>query len=317
VVLSTLDLCTVALPNEQFGCFKKKYAKEVLPRILSYQQIPNYWWRSKSHASLRRAEEARNRFVDCLLWFFTFRHQDDATPEGRKRRDYLRELLSELRKGDVVITLNWDTTIERTLAEDDRWTPMTGYGFEKSLRTGSTHALQELPAEFSRESEVVVLKPHGSFGWHESKSRSICFSNYYFLPQFGFVHRSDPILLFDPASPLDQPDRRPVLAYPSFLKQLRGAEMQKIWYRASEALAQAETIDIWGYSLPESDSAIRTLLNPLRFRLEQGNVRVCVHEPGCGVTGMEVRDRWKQFFGELACIDKKRLGNSPKGDLAH
>ena len=45
-------------------------------------------------------------------------------------------ILSELNVGDRVVTLNWDTTVERTLAELGRWNPTTGYGIEKPLAPG-------------------------------------------------------------------------------------------------------------------------------------------------------------------------------------
>lgn len=62
-------------------------------------------------------------------------------------------------------------------------------------------------------------------------------------------------------------------------------------------------MEIWGYSLPQSDTAVRTLLNILRFRLaKREEVRVQVHE---GVS--EVRDRWGDFLGEGAEIDDRLL----------
>jgi hypothetical protein len=89
-----------------------------------------------------------------------------------------------------------------------------------------------------------------------------------------------------------------LLGYPSFLKQVRGQEMQSIWYQAARALDEAESVEVWGYSLPQSDTAVRTLLNCLTFKLTQGKVEVRVHDPLA-----EVRDRWQEFLGEGAKID--------------
>lgn len=301
VILSAVDLCEMIRPVR--GSFKQKYAEKAWSYILSRQPVPKDWWRSAGHRVLFQAGNARNRFRDCLAWFFTFKHQDDSESKSRDRRDYLRRLLDELRKGDVVITLNWDTTVERSLEELDRWNTANGYGFEKSLRLGTRDCSRPLPRRLSRRrSEVLVLKLHGSHGWHQTRGGKIYFNNYYFLPYFNFRHNGLP--LFDPEGPTMGPDNPPLIAYPSFLKQLGGTEMQEIWYRAGEALNQADQIDVWGYSLPESDTAIRALLNPLRFRLKRRSVQVAVHEPYSG----EVRDRWRSFLGCRRCVDSQALG---------
>lgn len=160
--MSALDLCAAATEAEGLGCFREEHADKALSQVLSDGQIPHDWWKSKAHEDLWRSKEARNRFVDCLLWFFRFKHHEDSLPENRKRRDYLRDLLAKLDGGDVVVTLNWDTTVERTLAEEGRWNPLTGYGFEKDLQTGERDALEALPAGFPKKSEITVLKLHGS-----------------------------------------------------------------------------------------------------------------------------------------------------------
>jgi hypothetical protein len=124
------------------------------------------------------------------------------------------------------------------------------------------------------------------------------------LPEFDFHYNGVRLALLDPASPSFGPELSPVLADPSFLKQLHGPQMQRVWHLTAEAFRQAQEIDIWGYSLPESDMAMRTLLNPLRFRLNQPGVQVFVHEPYDG----EVRSRWCEFLGNAARIDRLGLG---------
>jgi hypothetical protein len=300
VVLSAVDLCE--LTGSVRGSFKKKYADKAWSYVLSRRSVPKHWWLSAGHKSLFEAGNARARFVDCLVWFFTFKHQDDSKIENRSRRNYLRDLLLGLRKGDVVITLNWDTTVERSLEELGRWNPVRGYGFETTLRIGSSDVSKPLPRDFPKDSEILVLKPHGSCGWFQIPGKPLYFSNYYFLPEFRF--RFEQLPLFDPAGPSFRPDVNPVLAYPSFLKQLGGPEMQRIWHLAGEALKNADQIDVWGYSLPESDTAIRALLNQVRFRLECEQVAVHIHEPN----SVEVRERWKVFLQNRNCVDKQGLG---------
>jgi hypothetical protein len=50
-----------------------------------------------------------------------------------------------------------------------------------------------------------------------------------------------------------------------------------IWRQADVALRQAQEIEIWGYSLAESDAAARALLNQLRTRIQEEKITVDIH----------------------------------------
>jgi hypothetical protein len=99
------------------------------------------------------------------------------------------------------------------------------------------------------------------------------------------------------------PDHDPVIAYPSFLKKLDIPVILDIWQQADAGLRQADEIEVWGYSLPESDSAMRGLLNPLRVRLQQRRVKIPVHLAGDG----KALDRWRSFLPGV-CVDHAKLG---------
>ena len=49
--------------------------------------------------------ETRNGLLECLRWFFAWKHAQGNTNE--LTREYLRSKLRSLSRGDVVITLNW------------------------------------------------------------------------------------------------------------------------------------------------------------------------------------------------------------------
>jgi hypothetical protein len=66
------------------------------------------------------------------------------------------------------LSLRCRATAQRTLLEDGRWNPMNGYGFRKILNRGVWGAPSE-PLDFEiPESEILVLKLHGSVGWHRT-----------------------------------------------------------------------------------------------------------------------------------------------------
>ena len=81
--------------------------------------------------------------------------------------------------------------------------------------------------------------------------------------------------------------------------------MQQIWRRAIEALLKADSVEVWGYSLPESDLAVRAILSPLRSRLFLKSTSVAVHDPS-----KEVQVRWLDFLSDSAKIDATPLGHS-------
>jgi hypothetical protein len=96
---------------------------------------------------------------------------------------------------------------------------------------------------------------------------------------------------------------RPILLAPSYLKQISGRSMQLVWHRAAEALLTAEQVEIIGASLPSADSAVRALLNPLRFRSDEGRVALRVRNPS-----RSDLDVWAAFMGSRAELVKAGIG---------
>lgn len=241
--------------------------------------------------------EAREAFLHCLRSYFEKKHKESCKAQPPP---YLKEKLAELEKGDAVVTLNWDTIVERTLLASNRWVPRDGYGFRKELFLGTSQS-DKKPLSPVPKSQIIVLKLHGSVGWY-SKNQHVYFDRE-FLSGFPFP-AEDSLRCFDPRQPNEvQSSARAVMAYPTYLKRLAAPEMQQVWRLAGNALRKAHIVEVWGYSLPDSDAAIRILLNELRFRRK---VRIYVHEP-CEAA----RKRWCGFLrgssGQI-CIDGKKLG---------
>jgi hypothetical protein len=168
VVLSVPDLCETA--RDAHGLWAGREVKQASERgqPLEVEHV-NAYWDSPERAALQEAIDARAHFLKCLYWYFALQHHRDASPDGHSRRGYLHRLLAPLAPGDVVVTFNWDTTIERTLAEQRRWNPITGYGFEHLLRFKTIEGkLTPWPREVLGSSAITVLKLHGCFGWHRT-----------------------------------------------------------------------------------------------------------------------------------------------------
>lgn len=184
------------------------------------------------------------------------------------------ELLDKMvRPGNVIVTSNWDLLIER-IAE-----------------------MRKVPLRLSgtpTDSALALLKLHGSIDW---TLRSDCKKA---------VHRTNyssiDDLLFSARSRRHRLDQRPVIrskaierwtrAYqvvkgatgdPYMLTMARGKSdliepLMPIWMDAYRALSSASTLHIIGYSMPDDDTEIRTLL---RAGYERGtsNPTVIVKNP--------------------------------------
>lgn len=299
IVLSLPDLFTLAV--EQEDRHRQATAMQVYRTggEAPIEDLERYF-NSAERDALQMAARGRARFLSCLDEFFWYRHHYDA--DARSARDYLRSLFSDLIAGDVVVTLNWDTTAERTLAEDGRWNPITGYGFSRPLCLARPmNDPMELPDEFPRESEIEVLKLHGSFGWRQTHN-GVYFEGTRFLREFGFRVQGRDIELVDPEEPHVAIHDDLFLSYPSFLKQLSHPLVDELWRKASACMLAADQVDVWGYSLPPSDGAMRAFLQPLSDRLRRGDVSVAVHSPD-----RPVLECWRGFLGETAEFKRERL----------
>ena len=229
--------------------------------------------------------EDYQRYRSILLWalehYFEGWHVRDYGWEKRKEWDVLRALADRIKPEDVVITFNYDATLERALLEQKKWSFSDGYGFELVFQR-ARHDKTIVPLS---KSPVIVLHLHGATGWY----RRPTFAPEYPLPPEGAG--ALPVEAFG-AAPLDTNisldpkfltafgicnvdaclpdtlpvhDERHVVLHPSFLKDYETDEsgshvFVRLWQRAAQALREAEHTFIIGYSLPKADVAVLTLL---------------------------------------------------------
>ena len=183
----------------------------------------------------------------------------------------LRAFGERLEPGDIVITFNYDATLERVLLERGVWSPSNGYGFELVFQRSGDDPILVRPAH----SPITILHLHGAVGWYDKPT----FRNEAELPAQGPVARNDltpapletavalaPGFLrslgldyVDASMPKQPVNKTELFLYPSFLKNYESRPFVKLWRLAAEALRQADEIIIIGYSLPEPDSAALSL----------------------------------------------------------
>lgn len=192
--------------------------------------------------------------------------------EGRMSQWHeLRALGERLEPGDIVITFNYDATLERVLLERGVWSPGNGYGFELVFQQSSDDTS---PVRIPH-SQITVLHLHGAVGWYDKP----IFRNEADLPAHGAVARNDltpapletavalaPYFLrslglgyVDASMPKEPVNKSELFLYPSFLKDYESRPFVRLWTLAAEALRQSDQVIIIGYSLPEPDSAALSL----------------------------------------------------------
>jgi hypothetical protein len=224
----------------------------------------------------RRAHRAILKGLEAYL---RFKHDEDLSAFPGTGWQHLRRFADKLSVGDLIITFNYDATVERALLDRGMWNPVDGYGFRVNLWKSKT---DPSPVE-SPPSGVTVLHLHGAGGWYAKMFGYLQMAEHDWRPpppdyeEVARVARAEPVSLDDVflkrlGIEAHDPwyyrsrDRNEyqVLLYPRFVKAFgwegRSAVLVKVWRLAAEALREAEDIIIIGYSLPEADSAARTLL---------------------------------------------------------
>lgn len=193
----------------------------------------------------------------CLREYFKSIH---GTPSLYAR------FAEKLRPGDVVITFNYDISLENELIPKQLFRVKDGYGFVADWAEPT--------------SDVKILKLHGSMNWIGSIFEGARGGNFgMFTTSLGtrpFVDNSDSVLRDYKSEVLDKSfpgggvlGAEATLILPTYEKKFSistsiGDEwadfFESLWAKAASSLQTAERIVVIGYSMPEADRRARTLL---------------------------------------------------------
>ena len=150
-----------------------------------------------------------------------------------------------------ILTTNYDTVVERMLEEE----PRVGYTDLYPIPITPARSRQQTSFGFRHESveTCTLYKLHGSTTWYASGSEAP------FAPIYG-LHYSQ---LSDPASHKFVMDKQRFIIPPVYDKStlLSHESIRSLWHKANQlALGTADRLYVIGYSLPETDFAMRSLL---------------------------------------------------------
>jgi hypothetical protein len=220
-----------------------------------------------------------------------------------------RQFASEvIQDGDVVITFNYDVSLDRELRKAKRWEISEGYGFD--IETPNVP-----------KSGTTLLKLHGSTNWMDSLfrgHRAGTFSQGYgedsrglrpvVLPrEFEFLGYEG---VADPKFSGGGVDRSGSMILPSRNKRFyvpttsnpreREAFWSALWRQAELALRNTGEVVIIGYSLPDADAEARRLL--LGTINRDSLLTIC-----CGQDTNRVGNEFVRGGFSQVCTDSKRF----------
>lgn len=267
-------------------------------------------------------EEAFRGFSECLNFYFGYKNYEMKDLQYNYLRAYLKENISD---GDTIITTNYDLLAERILGDIGLWFIQDGYGFVVTLketfkfyknRKGNIN-LDEKTREkleswiedkdnaikgyLKNKSKVNILKLHGSVGWLKNENNFVLdlTTLRYILPNY-MHHYED-----QNYKPELSDSNSDCLIFPTFMKNYKHPVLLDIWTKATGAIQEAKEIHFIGYSLPEYDTNIRTLLLPLRQKIGNKTCLAKIYVMNDGFK-KDTSRRWKEFLGaniELVYID--------------
>jgi hypothetical protein len=207
----------LALSPPSYPPFEEFLSLAVTAQDLSC--FDEHYWPAKTLSALRL-------LTGCLA----------AKSADAEKSPLLKHFVEQLRPGDIVITFNWDSLIERALLA-------LGRPFDLNDRT---------------RDQVTILKLHGSLSWVlvPDGVRLADPSAVDWLSDR--VCRTKDHSYYDVWDSLDQ---APFIIPPVISKRPPTAPfLEHLWREAFAALVEAGPVVIIGYSLPSDDLQARTLL---------------------------------------------------------
>jgi hypothetical protein len=189
----------------------------------------------------------------------------DDIRQAKSAEAYQRFAGERVHAGDVVITFNYDVSLDRELRNPEKWDIGNGYGFR-------------IFPSITADSPVKLLKLHGSTNWRgqlfggstgstrgvSPDSRSLGFRPVIRDSEFEYLGYQG---LRDPLSKATV-DIHPIVLparHKRFYEETTyGREWEQfwsgLWRQASISLGKSERLIILGYSLPRPDTRGRELL---------------------------------------------------------
>ena len=205
-------------------------------------------------------ERLNGRIRRCLADYFK------SIYKQRRGAPLYEAFAKRIEKGDVIVTFNYDVSLENELVRAHKFRVRNGYG-------------SSLGADWDEpDSDVTVLKPHGSINWTGVIFGGAIGGPVQVFNSLGgrpFVDNVDsvfpdyPSRILDKAFPGGGVTKSATLILPTYEKEFSvktslGDEWipfyESIWSQAAESLGRSDRVVIIGYSMPVADYRSRAML---------------------------------------------------------
>lgn len=287
LIFSFLDLMEICLHEGDAQSFAAVFKKS----IERSQNVKNSdWWECPKRDDLVKMESLRTMLQRLLTEFFLQKNYED---KSNPKMHYLENGFKKLKKGDSIITTNWDTLAERTLLNLGKWYPIDGYGFDRDFTVqANLRCTNKQTKILNMRSTIKVLKLHGNVAWHRDSSGEFYLRYDGYLQNLS-IPRFDCTLRDKMEPPSGSgPDGDSVAILPSLNKTLDDVVLQQIWHQAFSCIRNAREIVFVGYSLPSADMAVRVFVNEIKEKARKNKIKVIVVNPS-----KDDMELWKKFFG--------------------
>lgn len=205
---------------------------------------------------------------------------------------------ADLLKAHVLATMNYDISLDRCLLNmrnDECGNIDLDYGIE--------FADYRLPGSFERPSErsVLLLRLHGGLNW---KRCSACQALFTTVSSHANVLPREKCRMCG-SERLDH-----VIVPPSFTRQYTDPVLQIIWGRLLEELRSADRWVFIGYSLPNADVHLRTLLSHAFNMRSAAGEKISIYWVGFKRSAddknwLDLGERFYHLFGDKAIAWEK------------
>jgi SIR2-like domain len=231
--------------RDEYGTTRLPTLEALFTQLQGYEQFLEQFYNKRG----RRPERYKRQLeylLELIPLVFRAAFED-------QRCTWHDRIAHALRKGDAVVSFNYDTVIDEALSRlaDGIWKADRGYGFK--IVDGTTEwSAASKPGAFPRKEYLRLLKPHGSLHWVD-------------------VDPSEKKLRLE-SDAYGQPTARGSIIPPTWDKTILGDWPWKpVWQEASTFLQGTRCLIVIGYSVPQTDlttqALIRSSLSGSRLRL--------------------------------------------------
>lgn len=245
--------------HEEIGLPKSKKPPTTMEEIFSMAYTSKDFLDVYKRTRGRKPSSLKEISDFLILLTSIFRSIDTYVSKQPNRFNLYKELAGLLENGDTVITLNYDTLIDRELLLRG-WNPTCGYGANLS------HTLKGYRKKRFTEEQplknVKLLKLHGSFNWFTRKNKT---------DALDMIFKKKPSLVFSPDSVRWNEKKRYVrqIIPPVYGKFFSHDFWRDLWTWAFQEVVTSKRLIVIGCSLIETDFHLRAFLGRVKVTKKQ------------------------------------------------